>query len=74
MVQFNNLGLVLGMALKFQTSVVKGLKLKVKVSGANSFVKVTGEKLEEGGRAFLAVPVLNRVKIIRFHKTIQLLH
>ena len=27
--KFNNLGLALGMALKFYTSVVKGLKLKV---------------------------------------------
>ena len=28
-VKFNNLGLALGMALKFYTSVTKGLKLKV---------------------------------------------
>ena len=31
--QFNNLGLALAMALKFYTSVVKGLKLKLKVLG-----------------------------------------
>ena len=35
-IKFNNLGLALVMALKFYNSVAKGLKLKVKVLGANS--------------------------------------
>ena len=44
---FNNLGLALGMALKFYTSVEKELKLKVgKLSGLiPMFVEVTWEKL-----------------------------
>ena len=43
--KFNNLGLALGMALKFFTSVLKGLKLKVwKFLGLFSmFVEVTEE-------------------------------
>ena len=36
--KFNNLGLAQGVALKFYTSVAKGLKLKDKVLGANSSV------------------------------------
>ena len=45
-----NLGLALGMALKFYTSVAKGLKLEVwKFCGLlPTFVKVTGEKLVVG--------------------------
>ena len=45
--KFNNLGLALGMSLKFCTSVVKRLKLKVrKFLGPNlTFVEVTGETL-----------------------------
>ena len=51
--KFNNLGLGLGTNLKFSTSVVKRLKLKVrKFRGPNpTFVEVTREKLVEG--AFL---------------------
>ena len=45
--KFNNLGLALGMNLKFCTSVVKRLKLKArKFLGPNlTFVEVTGEEL-----------------------------
>ena len=48
--KFNNLGLALGVNLKFYTSVAKGLKLKIgKFWGlVPSFVEVTGEKLVEG--------------------------
>ena len=44
---FNNLGLPLGMALKFYASVTKGLKLKVrKLWGLiPKFVDLTGKKL-----------------------------
>ena len=47
MVKFNNVGLALGMSLKFYTSVGKGSKLKVrKFFGLRpTFVDVTGEKL-----------------------------
>ena len=45
--KLNNLGLTLGMALKFSTSAVKGLELKVRdrLRLLPSFVEVTGEKL-----------------------------
>ena len=45
--RFNNLGLALGMVLKFYTSVVKGLKLKSRKFWEliSTFVEVTGEKL-----------------------------
>ena len=45
--KFNNLGLTLGMNLKFYTSVTKGLKLKVRKFWRLilTFVKVTREKL-----------------------------
>ena len=47
--KFNNLGLTLGMNLKFYTSAAKGSKLKVrKFFGANSLVEVTGKKLVGG--------------------------
>ena len=49
--KFNNLGLALGLALKFYTSVAKGLKkLKVrKTFGLTStFIDVAGEKLIGG--------------------------
>ena len=48
--KFNNLGLALGMNLKFFTSVAKGLKLKVrKFQGlVPTFVEVTGQKLVGG--------------------------
>ena len=57
--KFNNFELALGTSLKFYTSVVKGLKLKVrKFWGLKpTFVEVTGEKLVEG--AFLLPPALN---------------
>ena len=44
--KFNNLGLTLGMALKFQASMAKGLKLKVrKFCGLiHTLLEVTGEK------------------------------
>ena len=47
MFKFNNLGLELGMALKFYTSVPKLLKLKVrKFCGLiPTFLEVAGEKL-----------------------------
>ena len=48
--KFNNLGLAVGMTLKFYTSVAKRLKLKVeKFWGLSlTFVAVTGEKLVGG--------------------------
>ena len=50
--KFNNLGLALGVALKYYTSVEKGLKLKVKKFWGLivTFVEVTVEKL--GREAF----------------------
>ena len=61
--KFNNLGLALVMALKFYTSVAKGLKLKVRKFYwlISVFVEVTGETLVEGG-GLLGSPILNRVK------------
>ena len=52
--KFNNLDLVLGMVLKFYTSVGKGLKQKVrKFCGLiPMFVEVTGEKLVVRGGVF----------------------
>ena len=54
---FNNMGLALGMTLKFYTSVTKGLKLKVKkfLRLIPTFVEPTEEKLVGGG-AFLFPP------------------
>ena len=49
MLKFSNLGLARGMALKFYTSVAKGLKLKARIL---TFAEVTEEKLVGGG--FLA--------------------
>ena len=65
-VKFNNLGLALGMALDFYTSVAKGLKLKVKkfLGLIPTFAKVTEEKL--AGGAFYP-HILNRVKTPFFH-------
>ena len=59
--KFNNLGLALGMNLKFYARVAKGLKLKVRrfYSLAPTFVVVTGEKLVGG---LFALPILNGVK------------
>ena len=63
----NNLGLALGMTLKFYISVAKGLKLKVRRFCGLSlmFVEVTGEKLVGG--AFLP-PILNRIKEYIAHR------
>ena len=49
--KINNLGLALGMALEFYTSLAKGLKLKVrKFCGLiPTFIKITGEELVEEG-------------------------
>ena len=46
----NNLGLALGLNLKFYTNVAKGLKLKVSLflGLIPTFVEVTGEKLIRG--------------------------
>ena len=51
---FNNLGLVVGMNLKFYDSVEKGLKLKVrKFQGlVPTFVEMTGGKLVGAGGLF----------------------
>ena len=48
--KFKNFGLVLGMALKFYTSVAKGLKLKVRkfLRLISMFAEVTREKLVGG--------------------------
>ena len=52
----NNLGLALGMTLKFYTSIGKGLKLKVRkfLRLIFLFVEVTGEKLVGGEGSFFA--------------------
>ena len=68
--KFNNLGLALGMALKFNTSVAKGSKVKVRKfwRPIPMFVEVTGKKLV--GEAFCPPPPnLNRVK--RFKNSCQ---
>ena len=54
--KFNNLGLALGMALKFNTSVAKGSKVKVRKfwRPIPMFVEVTGKKL--AGEAFCPPP------------------
>ena len=59
--KLNNLGPALGMVLTFDTSVAKELKLKVKVLGANSYV-YRNYRGKTGREAFLASPILNRVK------------
>ena len=68
---FNNLGLALGMAFKFYPGVAKGLKLKVRqfwgLRGLiPTFAEVTGELLV--GQVFLPPSVLNRVKVLRMVK------
>ena len=51
--QLSSLGLGLDMALKFYTSVAKGLKLKSKIAGANFYVcKIYREKMVEVGICF----------------------
>ena len=59
--KFNNLGLALGVALKYYTSVEKGLKLKVKkfLGLIVTFVEVTVEKL---GREAFQHSILNRAR------------
>ena len=59
--KFNDLGLALGIALKFYTSVAKGLKVKVKKFWGliPTFVEVIGENMVEG--AFWAPSILSRV-------------
>ena len=56
--KFNNLGLVPGTNLKFYTSVIKGLKLKVRkfLGLFPTFVEVTWEKLVGGGGLFAPLP------------------
>ena len=60
---FNNFGLALSTALKFYTSVAKGLQLKVRkfLGLIPTFVEVTGEKLVGG--PFYPL-ILNRVKVL----------
>ena len=60
--KFNNLGLALGMTLKFYTNVTKGLKLKVKKFWGliSSFVEIAGEKLIGG--SFCTPSILNGAK------------
>ena len=70
--KFSNLGMALGMALKFYTSVTKRLKLKVRkfLGLIPTFVEVTGvgggSKLVGGGGG----GILNRVKAVHvlYHK------
>ena len=59
--KFNNLGLVLGTALRFYTSVAKGLELKVRKFWGLifTFLEVTGGKTSSGGN-FLP-PIMNMV-------------
>ena len=59
--------LALGENLKFYTSVVKGLKLKVRkfLELIPTFVKVTGENLVGGLFTTPPPPILNRVKITK---------
>ena len=53
------MGLALGMALKFYTSLAKGLKLKVKrfLGIKFTFVEVAGEKLVGGGGSLSPPPL-----------------
>ena len=61
--KFYNLGLALGMALKFYSFVAKGFKLKVRKFWGlfSTLIEVTGEKLEGG--YFAPLPILNRLVI-----------
>ena len=63
--KLNNLGLALGMVLKFYTSVAKGLKLKIRkfLRLLFMFVEVTGEKLvAEEGERFASHPLQLGIK------------
>ena len=69
LVQVSNLRLALGIALKFYSSVAKGLKLKVRVLGANSYSwrEVTGKKLVAWHfRKYLSLLILSKVKTQEF--------
>ena len=76
------MGLALDMALKFYTSVAKGLKLKVRKFWELTpiFVEITGEKLVggagggEGEGGLCGPPILNRVKFCSVKTFIYLLH
>ena len=61
--KFNNLGLALGMAWQFFTSVLKGLKLKVRkfLGLIPTFSEVTGEKLVLGPFLPPSSYILNRI-------------
>ena len=61
--KFTNLGLALGLSLKFYSSVAKGLKLKVKqfCGLSPTFAEVTGGKMVVGGGLF--AKILNLVRI-----------
>ena len=63
--KFNDLGLELGMALKFYIGVKKGLKLKVRKFWGliPTFSEVTRETL--AGEGFLPPSILNRVKVLK---------
>ena len=65
MFKFNNLGLGVGMVLKFYTSVTKRLNVKVGMLWGLTLtvVEVTGEKLVGG--PFCLLPMLNRVNILK---------
>ena len=56
--KFTNLGLALGLSLKFYSSGAKGLKLRVKqfCGLSPTFAEVTGEKMVVGGGAFRKNP------------------
>ena len=60
--KFNNMGLALGMVLKFYTNVAKDLRLNVKTFGGliPTSVEIAGSKLEVGG--IFVHPILNRFK------------
>ena len=61
--KFNNLGLALGTNLKFYTSVLKRLKLKVRKFWelTLTFVETTGKKT--GREGLFAPAILNKVNI-----------
>ena len=65
--KFTNVGLALGMILKFHTSVTKGFKPKVKkfLGLISTSVEVTGEKLVGGGRIFAPSAIMKRVNARR---------
>ena len=66
--KFNYFGLALGMALKFYTSVAKGLKLIVKKFWEliPTFVEVTGEKLVGGSNTYILLSVFQRFNELIF--------